>query len=154
MLIIWATGTISKSLRQHLSNIPGEHENREVQTTLTVGSADVQVQNILNMGNNITCSTNCKYRAAVTLHAVETWFVFSVYNCKYCINMINNNNKCNLLLLLFPCYGAVCSSPVRHSAKHIAFPCESLHPADLPFTVQVCSAGSVGRTQFATLFCP
>ena len=28
---IWATGTISKSLRQYLSNIPGKHEITELQ---------------------------------------------------------------------------------------------------------------------------
>jgi len=27
--IIWVTGTISKLLRQHLSNIPGKHEIKE-----------------------------------------------------------------------------------------------------------------------------
>jgi hypothetical protein len=32
----------------------------------TAGSADVKIQNIFNMGNNITCSTDCKYRTATT----------------------------------------------------------------------------------------
>jgi len=30
-VIIGATGTISISLRQYLSNIPGKHENKELQ---------------------------------------------------------------------------------------------------------------------------
>ena len=30
-VLIWATGTISKSLRQYLSNIPGKHEIKELQ---------------------------------------------------------------------------------------------------------------------------
>ena len=29
---------------------------------------NVRVQNILNRGNNITCSTDCKYRTAATLY--------------------------------------------------------------------------------------
>jgi hypothetical protein len=32
-VIMGATGTISKSLRQYLSNIPGKHEIKELQTT-------------------------------------------------------------------------------------------------------------------------
>jgi len=30
-VVIWATGTISKLLRQYLSNTPGKHEIRELQ---------------------------------------------------------------------------------------------------------------------------
>jgi len=32
-IIIWATGTISKSFRQYLSNIPGKHDIKELQET-------------------------------------------------------------------------------------------------------------------------
>jgi len=35
--------------------------------TQTAGSANVKVQNIFHGRNNITCSTNCKYRTAATL---------------------------------------------------------------------------------------
>jgi hypothetical protein len=35
------TGTISKSLRQYLSNIPGKHEIEELNKTATVGSAHI-----------------------------------------------------------------------------------------------------------------
>jgi hypothetical protein len=38
-VIIGETGTISKSLRQYLSNIPGEHKIRELQKTATLGTA-------------------------------------------------------------------------------------------------------------------
>jgi hypothetical protein len=38
--------------------------------TQTVGSADVKVQNILHGLNNITCSTDCKYRTAATVCTV------------------------------------------------------------------------------------
>jgi putative aminopeptidase FrvX len=61
--IIGATGTISKSFRQYLSNIPEKHEIKEMQKnshighcTQTAGSADVKVQNIFHGRYNITCS--------------------------------------------------------------------------------------------------
>ena len=39
--------------------------------THTAESADVKVQNLFNMRNNITCTTNCKYRTAGTLCTLE-----------------------------------------------------------------------------------
>ena len=38
-VIVWATGTISKSLRQYLSNIPGKGEIKELQKTAILGTA-------------------------------------------------------------------------------------------------------------------
>jgi hypothetical protein len=38
-------------------------------------SANVKVQNIFHTRNNITCSNNCKYKIAATLHTLEMWFV-------------------------------------------------------------------------------
>jgi uncharacterized protein YycO len=35
---IRATGTISKSLRQYLSNIPGKHQIKELQKTVILGT--------------------------------------------------------------------------------------------------------------------
>jgi hypothetical protein len=40
-VIIGATGTISKSLRQYLSNIPGKHEIKELQKTAALGDAHI-----------------------------------------------------------------------------------------------------------------
>ena len=42
-VIVGATGTISKSLRHFLSNIPGKHEIKElrVQKTATLGTAHI-----------------------------------------------------------------------------------------------------------------
>jgi hypothetical protein len=40
-VIIGATGTISKSFRKYLSNIPGKHEIKELQKTATLGTAHV-----------------------------------------------------------------------------------------------------------------
>jgi hypothetical protein len=83
---IRATGTVSKLLRQYLNNIPGKHENKETQkkshighTTHATESANVKVQNTFHRRNNITCSTNCKYRIAATQYTLETWFVSGIY---------------------------------------------------------------------------
>jgi hypothetical protein len=38
---IGATGTISKSLRQYLSNIPGKHEIKGLQKAATLGTAHI-----------------------------------------------------------------------------------------------------------------
>ena len=81
-VITGATGTISESLREYLSNVPGKHEIKELQKTAilcsctqTAGSANVKAQDIFHRRNNITCSTDCKYRRAATLYTLETWFV-------------------------------------------------------------------------------
>jgi hypothetical protein len=39
-VIIGAAGTISKSLRQYLSNIPGKHEIKELQTAAILVGAN------------------------------------------------------------------------------------------------------------------
>jgi hypothetical protein len=31
LVVIWATGTISKALRKYLSNMPGKHKIKEIQ---------------------------------------------------------------------------------------------------------------------------
>ena len=41
LVIIGLTGTISKSLRQFLSNIPGKHEMKELQKTAILGTANI-----------------------------------------------------------------------------------------------------------------
>ena len=38
-VIIRVTGTITKSLRQYLSNMPGKHEIKDLQKTAILGSA-------------------------------------------------------------------------------------------------------------------
>jgi hypothetical protein len=40
-IIIGATGTISKSFRKHVSNIPGNHEVKEIQKTAILGTAHI-----------------------------------------------------------------------------------------------------------------
>ena len=39
--IIRATGTISKSFRKYVSNIPGKHEVKELQKTAILGTAHI-----------------------------------------------------------------------------------------------------------------
>ena len=38
---IGATGTISKSFRKYVSNIPGKHEVKELQKTVILGTAHI-----------------------------------------------------------------------------------------------------------------
>jgi hypothetical protein len=40
-VIIGATGTISKSFRKYLSNIPGNHEVKKLQKTAILGTAHI-----------------------------------------------------------------------------------------------------------------
>ena len=40
-IIIGATGTISKSFRKYVSNIPGKHEVKELQKTAILGTARI-----------------------------------------------------------------------------------------------------------------
>jgi hypothetical protein len=40
-VIIGATGTISKSFRTYVSNIPGNHEVKELQKTAILGTAHI-----------------------------------------------------------------------------------------------------------------
>jgi hypothetical protein len=45
-VIIGATGTVSKSFRKYLSNVPGKHEIKEIQKTAILGTAHV-LRNVL-----------------------------------------------------------------------------------------------------------
>ena len=40
-VIIGATGTISKSFRKYVSNIPGKHEVKELQKTAILGTVHI-----------------------------------------------------------------------------------------------------------------
>jgi hypothetical protein len=40
-VIVGATGTISKSFRKYLSNVPGNHEIKELQKTAILGTAHI-----------------------------------------------------------------------------------------------------------------
>jgi hypothetical protein len=82
--ITQAIGTIWKSFRHFLSNIPGRHEIKGLHKTVTLATARV-LQKVLmsncipfNMGNNITCGINFSYRIAAVSYTVETWFVSGI----------------------------------------------------------------------------
>jgi len=57
---------------RHLGDTKNSHIGH---CTHTTESTNVKVQNTLHRRNDITCSTNCKYRTATTLYTLETWFV-------------------------------------------------------------------------------
>jgi hypothetical protein len=41
-VITGATGTVSKSFRKYVSNIPGKHEDKELQKTAILGTAHIR----------------------------------------------------------------------------------------------------------------
>ena len=75
-VIIGATGTISKTYRKYVNNIPGKHETKELQKSSRFGhcthtskSTSVKVQNI-SRAKNITCITNYRYGTAASLYTL------------------------------------------------------------------------------------
>jgi len=84
-VIIGATGTVSESLRQYLSNVPVKHEIKGLHKTAILCAAH-KLREVLRDKyrthckgeNNITCSTDRKYRTAATLYTVETGFVSGI----------------------------------------------------------------------------
>ena len=85
-VIIGATGTHFKITQTIPEQNIWQQEIEELQKnshighrTRTTQSANVKVQNIFRGRNNITCSTDCKYRTALTIYTVETRFVSGTY---------------------------------------------------------------------------
>ena len=80
-VITGATGTISnhsdstRATYRESTKLMNHKNSHIVYRTHTAESANVKVQHIFHGRNNITCSTNCKYRTAATLYTLETWFV-------------------------------------------------------------------------------
>ena len=83
-IIIIINATTSKSLTQYLSNTPGKNEIKELQKTAIFGTAHILREALMPkykkviLGNNIACSTNCRYRIAATLYTLETCFVSGI----------------------------------------------------------------------------
>jgi hypothetical protein len=48
-VIIGATGTVSKSFRKYLSNIPGKHKAKELQKTAILGTAHTHTAESANV---------------------------------------------------------------------------------------------------------
>jgi hypothetical protein len=82
-VIIGATGTISKSFRKYVNNIPGNHEVWELQKTAILGTAHI-LRKVL-MYNRATAGTgdigtiNSNDRIAATMYSLGTWFVSGIY---------------------------------------------------------------------------
>ena len=72
------TQTISEQHTRKARNQGTKTNSRTGHCTHTSESAHVKVQNIFHGRNNITCSRDCKYRTAATVHTIETWFVSGV----------------------------------------------------------------------------
>jgi hypothetical protein len=53
-VIIGATGTISKSFRKYVSNIPGKHEVKELQKTAILGTAHILQKVLMEKYNSST----------------------------------------------------------------------------------------------------
>jgi hypothetical protein len=77
-VIIRATGTISKSFRKYMSNIPGNHEVKELQKTVILGTAHILRKvlmykyNRFNTGASDVCAMNRNNRIAATLYSLGT----------------------------------------------------------------------------------
>jgi len=77
-VIIRATGTISKSFRKYVSNIPGKHEVKELLKTAILGTAHIlrkvlmQKYNRFNTETNDISTTNSNNRTATTLYSLGT----------------------------------------------------------------------------------
>jgi len=77
-VIVGATGTISKSFRKYVSNIPGKHEVKELQKTAILGTAYIlrklliQKYNGFNTETNDISTMNSNNRTAATLYSLGT----------------------------------------------------------------------------------
>jgi len=78
-VIIGTTGTISKSFRKYVSNIPGKHEVKELQKTAILGTAyillKVLMYNRFNTETNDISTMNSNKRIAAILYSLGTYFV-------------------------------------------------------------------------------
>ena len=77
-VIIGATGTISKSFRKYWSNIPGNHEVKELQKTAILGTAHIlrkvliQKYSRFNTENEDISTMNSNNRTTPTLYSLVT----------------------------------------------------------------------------------
>jgi hypothetical protein len=95
-VIIGATGTISKSFRKYVSNIPGNHEVRELQKTTILGTAHIlrklltEKYNRANAGTGDIGTINSNDRIAATMCSLGTWFVSGI---RICTNTLHKGAK-------------------------------------------------------------
>jgi len=87
-VIIGAIGTISKSFRKYVRNIPGNHEFRELQKTAILSTSHILRKvkfNRANAGTRDVATINSNERIAATLYSLGTWFVSGIYVYIPCI---------------------------------------------------------------------
>ena len=83
-VIIGATGTISKSFRKYVSNIPGNHEVKQLQKTAILGTANILRKVLTSRYNGVNAGTgdmntmNSNTRIAPTRCSLGTWFVSGI----------------------------------------------------------------------------
>ena len=81
---IGATGTISKSFRKYASNIPENHEVKELQKTAIIrycthtSESAMQRYNGVNAGTSDMSTMNSNTRIAATRCSLGTWFVSGI----------------------------------------------------------------------------
>jgi hypothetical protein len=85
LVIIGATGTISKSFRKYVSNIPGNHEVKELQKAAILGTAHTALRKVLtqryngvNAETSDMCTMNSNTRIVATRCFLEIWFVSGI----------------------------------------------------------------------------
>ena len=83
-VIIGATGTISKSFRKYVNNIPGNHEVKGLQKIAILGTAHILRKvltyryNGVNAGTSDMSTMNSNTRVAATRCSLGTWFVSGI----------------------------------------------------------------------------
>jgi hypothetical protein len=86
---IGATGNISKSFRKYVSNIPGNHEVKELQKTAILGTAHILRKvltsryNGVNTGSSDMSTMNSYIRIVATQCSLGTWFVSEIYRFNF-----------------------------------------------------------------------
>ena len=79
-VIIGATGTIIKSFRKYLNNIPRKHKIKELDKRAILDTAHI-LRKVptekceTNVGKNIKCAKNFNHRSVTPVYAIETQFV-------------------------------------------------------------------------------
>ena len=83
-VIIGAAGTIPKSFRKYVSNIPGKYEVKELQKTAILSTAHIlrkvlmYLQNIFNTDTNDISTMTSKNRISTTLYSLGTQFFLGI----------------------------------------------------------------------------
>jgi hypothetical protein len=83
-VIIGANGTISKTFRKYVSNIPGNHQVKELQKTAILGTAHILRKVLTQRYNKVNAATsdirtlNSYIRIVATQCSLGTWLVSGI----------------------------------------------------------------------------